>query len=229
MGTVALMGGDEFLPRCVPMDRRLLERIAHRPPRVAIIPTAAFYENPRMAADNGVTYFEGLCAEAAAAMIIDRAAADDPRQAARFSTLTLDMVYLTGGSPLYLFNCLRDSAVWSAIRQFYYQGGMLVGSSAGAMVLGEIMNTTTAWWVDALGLLEGVAVLPHHEPLRDVHSVQDLRDAVPSHIVVLGIQAATACVNYGDKVWRVVGAGSGSVYADGSTGHYRLGESFELP
>ncbi len=227
MGTVALMGGDEFSPDCVPLDRELLGRIAHRPPRVVVIPTAAVHENPRLAADNGISYFAALQAEARAAMILRREDTDNAGILDMLSSLQADLVYLTGGSPADLLGAMRHSAAWASIVELYREGGTVVGSSAGAMVLGELVSTGTATWTDGLYLIPRLAVLPHHHPLPDLY-VQDLRDSVSPDIVILGIQTATAAVNSGDDRWHVLGRGTVSLYAEGRTARYRAGESFVL-
>ena len=59
MGVVALMGGNEFREDCIPLDQELLS-LAKQPHRVVIVPTAAAFENPRKAAENGIRYFELL-------------------------------------------------------------------------------------------------------------------------------------------------------------------------
>jgi hypothetical protein len=58
---IALVGGNEFRQNCEPMDRALLAQFGKRP-RVRILPTAA-KESPRLAAQNGIRYFEKLDAE----------------------------------------------------------------------------------------------------------------------------------------------------------------------
>lgn len=227
MGTVVLMGGEEFRRDCIPMDRELLGRVPHRPPRVVIVPTAAMYENPRLAADNGISYFRSLGAEASSGMILSREDAGSAEVMAALAPTRADIVYFTGGSPNELLRTLRHTPAWAAIVELYRAGGTIVGSSAGAMVLGEKMSAGTATWTDGLYLVPGVAVLPHHQPMPDLY-VQDMRDSLPPGITVLGIQTATAAVRYDDGQWNVVGAGIVMVYGEGRTEQYRAGQTFEL-
>lgn len=113
-GLLALMGGDEFRPDCVPMDRALLERAGKSPARLVIVPTAAAQQNPRLAAEHGIRYFEALGAKAAPAMIITRDDADDDSQSGLLAEA--DVIYLTGGDPRTLLATLRGTAAWRAFQ-----------------------------------------------------------------------------------------------------------------
>jgi len=226
VGTVILMGGNEFRENCIPMDRQLLTRISHRPPRVLILPTAAAKEKPFLAAKNGIRYFEALGALAAAPMIISRQESDDPVQAPQFKKS--DLIYLTGGDPRHLLECLQDSSVWEAVKDRFLQGGMIAGSSAGAMVLGEKMFVSTAGWIQGLGLVPRVAVIPHYEgPVNE--RMKLLRQSLEPYIVILGIAAATACINNGAASWQVAGEGCVSVFSLDKAFQYGPGQSFQLP
>jgi cyanophycinase len=226
MGTIALVGGDEFRPNCMAMDREILRRVGKLTPRVLILPTAAANEEPGAAAANGVRHFQSLGLEAAALMVVTRADAENDALAARVKDA--DVIYLTGGDPAYLLETLRHSAVWSAIERLYRQGGAVIGSSAGAMALGAQMRYGPREWVPGLGLAPRVAVLPHHERCAE-EEAHDLREALPSGLVLLGIAAAAACINAGNGAWQVAGEGSVCVYGEYSADRYTTGASFELP
>ena len=58
-GTLALVGGDEFRRGCESMDETILRATGKSSPVVLIVPTAAAFENPARAADNGVRHFAG--------------------------------------------------------------------------------------------------------------------------------------------------------------------------
>ena len=158
-GPIALVGGDEFRDGCEPMDREILAAAGSGRPRVLIVPTAAAQQNPAKAAANGVAYFNGLGAEADALMVLDSEDADDDGLVSRVGWA--DVIYLTGGDPAHLLDVLRGSRLLDAVRAAVAGGAVLAGSSAGAMVLGEWMRYGGVR--PALGLLGGLAVLPHHE------------------------------------------------------------------
>ena len=225
MGSLVLMGGDEFRHPGEPMDRALLEATGAVRPRLVVIPTAASTEDPERAARYGIHYFETLGAAASPGLILTRADAEDPRW---FQELRgADVLYLTGGSPSYLLDTLSGTAAWEAIAERFRSGAMIVGSSAGAMVLAEKMRAPGSGVVQALGLVPGVVVVPHGESLTASHLSSLSRD-LDERIVILIIDTATCCLSFGDGNWRVLGKGRVRVYAGGKASSYRSGDAFPL-
>ena len=226
MGIIALVGGDEFRPNCISMDRHILSLVPKDKPKVVIVPTAAAHENPGLAARNGIQYFDNLGAESTSAMILNRDDANNPDAVENLHDP--DIIYITGGDPWFLFETLRDTVTWEKMASLYDEGAMIAGSSAGAMVLAEKMKTRApSHWTDALNLAKNVAILPHHEkPLSD--RLKPLRKALPPHIPLLGIAPATACINTGSKIWEVVGVGTVTMYSGDSYTVFKAGEHFNL-
>jgi cyanophycinase len=222
MGTIVLMGGSEFRPNCVSMDRSILGRMVGQPPRVVIVPTAA-REGPSMAARSGVAYFQSLGVEAIAALVIGRADAEDPRLASLFRPT--DLVYLTGGDPWHLLQTMRGSRVWAAIVQAWSAGAILAGSSGGAMVLGDRM-WWNGGWTDALGVAPGLAVLPHYR-LTGAPKPEPWFGKLGG-LTVLGIPEATACISEYGHAWLVAGEAKVAVFADDRSEAYGGGEGFAL-
>lgn len=211
MGHIALAGGNEFRDNCRVMDEGLLALIGSRPAGVVILPTAAIRGNPRLAAENGVRHFQRLGAHATAAMVITRADADTPHWADQVRQA--DLVYLAGGDPPYLLDTLQNSLVYQAILTVHQRGGMIVGSSAGAMVLAEKTGPPASPdWRPGLNLVSGVAVVPHHHPSRS-SQIKGWRQALDNHITLLGIPEATACVTEDGHTWRVMGIADVSLYS----------------
>ena len=222
-GPIALVGGDEFRDGCEPMDREILAAAGAVRPRVLIVPTAAAQQNPAKAAANGTAYFEGLGAEADALMVLDSEDADDDGLASRIGWA--DVIYLTGGDPAHLLDVLRGSRLLDAIRAAVAGGAVLAGSSAGAMVLGSWMRYGGVR--PALGLLDGLAVLPHHERSSPDVVAAELADSAYPGGTVLGVDAGAACLGDGDG-WRVVGEGSVVLYSQGQWRRFRTGEAVPL-
>jgi cyanophycinase len=222
MGTIVLMGGSEFQPNCVAMDRSILARTVGQPPRVVIVPTAT-REGPSAAARNGVSYFEALGVEATAAMVIARSDAGDPHLASLFRPT--DLVYLTGGDPWHLLQTMRGSRVWEAIVQACGAGAIIAGSSAGAMVLGDRM-WWNGGWTDALGLAPGVAVLPHYR-LTGSPKPEPWFGKLGG-LTVLGIPEATSCISEYGHAWLVAGQGKVAVFAEDRAEAFAVGEGFAL-
>lgn len=220
-GTIALVGGGEFRAPCDEMDRALIELAGGQSARVGIIPTAAARENPRLAAQNGVNHFRRLGASTGAIMIVQRANADSPRFAAQIDDLTL--AYLTGGDPVHLLETLRDSVVWLALTALVARGGVLVGSSAGAMILCEQMWALGEGWREGLGAVPRVAIVPHHTTLAARWDTEKMRNALDAGVALVGLDECAGLVS-GDGSWRAIGAGEVSVYRDSEIRVYRSGD-----
>jgi cyanophycinase len=220
VGLIILVGGNEFRPDCIPMDRAILARLGQPSARVVVVPAAAARENPDLAARNGVRYFSGLGARAEAAGIVTRADADDRDRIAPLARA--DLVYLTGGDPWYLLETLRGTRALDALQSLLREGRALAGSSAGAMALAaEMLGRDRTSWLPALGIVRGIAVLPHYRPGRAA-------PAPRAGSAVLGIPEATACVTEGDGAWTVLGTGRVGVSSAGTTTEYGPGESFRV-
>ena len=210
LGPIALVGGDEFRGPAAAFDRLLISIAAQDRPAVAILPTAAADSNPYLAANHGVRHFERLNAEPYPVMIRDSATAND--EALIEELRRADIVYFSGGDPLHLLNTMRGSLAWTCIEELSQRGAIVAGSSAGAMVLGEMMRRPRlGGWVDALGVYPGLAVLPHHESSDPAQTSSQLVSQTSGGLTVLGIDARTGCLGRPGS-WRVVGSGRVTVY-----------------
>ena len=219
-GDIGLVGGEEFRVGCEDMDREIMRASGQDPARVVIIPTAAV-TGPEKAAIDGVRHFSSLGGDAERLMVLDRSHADDAGLAG--SLVGTGVIYFTGGSPDHLLTTLRDSLLWRAILEAVDQGAVLAGSSAGAMVLGEMMRRPRlGGWVDALGVTPGLAVLPHHEGSDPAQTSSQLQSQTTGGLTVLGIDARTGCLGRTGS-WRVVGSGRVTVYQGASWQVYDSG------
>ena len=120
-GRLALVGGDEFRSGCEAMDAAILAATGSANPVVLIVPTAAAFENPARAADNGVRHFESLGAAASPLMVLNHNDAMDAGIAAEVEGA--DLVYLTGGNPAHLLETLQDSLLLDSIHGRLEHGG----------------------------------------------------------------------------------------------------------
>ena len=222
-GPIALVGGDEFRAGCEPMDREILAAARASRPRVLILPTAAADQNPAKAAANGVAYFARLGALAESLMVLDSEDADDDRLVSRVHWA--DVLYLTGGDPSHLLDVLSGSRLLDAIKASVVGGAVLAGSSAGAMVLGSWMRYRGVR--PALGLLDGLAVLPHHEHSSPDTVAAELAEAPHPGGSVLGVDAGSACLRVRDG-WKVAGEGSVVLYSGGTWRRFQPGEAVPL-
>ena len=222
-GLIALVGGDEFKPGCEEMDRALLHATGVEHPSLLVVPTAAAGENPSRAASNGIAYFASLGANASALMVLDAAQAKNEELLSPVDSA--DAIYLTGGSPSHLLDTLAGSPLLRKLREAIDRGAVVAGSSAGAMVMGSWMRFRG--WSEALGILPGVATLPHHERSDPDATARELADMGPPGVAVLGIDGKTCCLGSPSQ-WDVLGTGGVTVYQRGRWRRYDSGEVLTL-
>jgi cyanophycinase-like exopeptidase len=215
-------------------DAGLLATTGRPRPRVAILPTASYPDGEDVFqrwASMGVAHFGELGAEVEPVMVRNRLEADDAGAAQAVGEA--DLIYLSGGKPGYLMQALEGSAVAAAIVSAHRRGAVLVGCSAGAMVLAghafDFRLRLVPWllrWREGFGFAPGTSVMPHYdawpEPVCALIAFQ-----APRGSVVLGIDEGTAAVGR-DGAWQVHGKSRVTVWRGRRRDRYRAGEVFRL-
>ena len=233
-GTVVLAGGAELQPGCEAMDRQVLAAAGGASARVVFLPTAVARYQPQASARQATAYFGRLGAPCETAMILSREDADGPEWLAMIERGTL--IYLAGGDPDSLLDALAGSAAWEAILRVYRRGGVVGGSSAGAMVVcGQTLlpgkrGAHEAPWVPGLDLVPDTLVLPHYRSEGRSNAVglaARLRNEVAPATRVLGIPEQTALLGDSDR-WTVAGPGAVSVFTSSGEHSYSSGEALSL-
>ena len=230
-GPLALVGSGEYLPVMQEVEAMLLRG---RAPKFVQLATAAAPEGDSSLARwhaLGLAQAERLGVEQVVVDVRSRADADDAALAGLIDGAGL--VYLSGGSPQFLAEILRETAVWSAIETAWRKGAALAGCSAGAMAM--------TGWVPAmrdlgrhpdpgLGLLPHVRVIPHFDRMLgwvpDIVTRAMLR--APAGVTVLGIDEDTALVG-GPEEWVVRGRQSVWVLGDGPRTEHPPGDTLVTP
>jgi cyanophycinase len=236
-GLIALVGSGEYLPVMDEVDRFLLANCGAqgRSPRVVCLPTAAGQEGQpswRRWMQMGEQHFRSLGADVSALPIIDHASADDPQYASVLEAA--DLVYFSGGNPLYLFETLTGSRAWDAAQEAWGRGAVYAGCSAGAMILGqEIPNFRTIAFtsVHAFGLLPARMIFPHFDRWKVVRGAMltPLRHRLKEGEYALGVDEKTALVGrLGASEWSALGRQTVSVITKAGTLVYRSGEQVLL-
>ena len=221
-GRLALVGGDEFRPGCEAMDEAILRATGKASAVVLVVPTAAAFERPDRAAQNGVEHFGALGADARPLMALNRDDAMDTALAAEVDSA--DVVYLTGGNPAHLLESLADSALLERMTAALERGAILAGSSAGAMVMGSWMRFRT--WRRALGIADGIATLPHHERSDPDSVLREVMPTAPEDVgAVFGIDGRCGALS-GPDGWTALGPGSVTVYGADGWRRFGAGEGF---
>lgn len=232
-GSVALVGAGEFLPVMAAVDAELLASTGRARPRVVVLPTASWPDGEdvflRWAA-LGVEHFEGLGAEVEVVLVRTRPDADDAAHAQAVGEA--DLIYLSGGKPDYLLRTLEGSAVWAAALAAHARGSVIAGCSAGAMVLCSHQARFRTpphlplGFEPGLGLVGGVAVLPHYDRFPETLAAVRVAQA-PRGIAILGIDEDTAAIGR-DGSWLVRGSGRVTVWHGRRRARHRAGETFEI-
>jgi cyanophycinase-like exopeptidase len=227
---IGLVGSGEFTPAMADIDREILATLpAH--PRVVILPTAAAGENPEEWAYRGVEHFTRLGARSVGLMVLNWSHAEDPSNVAEVESA--DLVYLSGGKPARLLAALEGSPLWRGVLVARRRGGWIVGASAGAMVLGDWTlvhrasdgDGTPTEWTIGLGILQGIAVVPHYDRWAEA---KDLADGIAGSCTVYGI-AEDSAVLLDEGHGRALGASRSMVRVAGNERPLAPGDRFELP
>jgi DNA end-binding protein Ku len=157
-GLVCLQGGAEFGPACREMDAELLRRAGG--PVVVTALAGAVGREYRTANEHGVRHFRAL---GAAEVVAAPDAREDPAGALEVLRRARLLV-LPGGSPARLLEALRSTGIDRVVADLLADGGVVSGSSAGAMVLcgWTVLPDRPGPAVErGLGIAPDLLVLPH--------------------------------------------------------------------
>ncbi len=235
-GLIALVGSGEYLPVMDAVDRYLLDHCgaADRVPRVVCLPTAAGQEGVASVdrwVTMGLKHFRALGAQVKAARITNRAEADDPLYAEMLEQA--DLVYFSGGNPMYLYKTLLGSKAWEAAEKAWERGAVYAGCSAGAMILGrelpDLRSGTDRG--TAFGKIPARYVIPHFDRWQFLRPVlmPFLKSRSWDGEFSLGIDEKTALVGRLVGQWQVLGAGKVYVITREKVKSYSAGETIPFP
>lgn len=181
-GTICLQGGGEFSAACAPMDADLLVRSGG--PVVVTALAGAPGAEYAAATANGVRHFRAL---GATEVVAAPDAREHPREALA-ALRTARLLVLPGGSPSRLLDALRATGVEQVIDELLAADGVVLGASAGAMVLcaWTVLPDRDLQVVEGLGVVPDAIVLPHWGawPADRLRSIEA---AVPAGTTVLGL------------------------------------------
>lgn len=211
-GALALVGSGEFTPAMRATDAALLDAVeaAGFERAVAVIPTAAALEGDEVVARwfrMAREHYAQLDAEVLELDVRERPDAMELGHVADVGEAGL--VYLSGGKPDHLTEVLRDTPLLDAVTARWRLGAALAGCSAGAMAIASgwpPFLRMSGRWGTGLGLLPGVAVVPHFDLVRrmTLGSIKRAGRHAPDGVRVLGIDEDTALVRDASG-WRTEG------------------------
>ena len=208
-GALALVGGDELKPGNEAVDEILVRAAVGGP--AFVLATAAARHRPDLAVRHATDWFGSLGLEVRELPVLGRRQANAPQTAALAATGRF--FYLVGGDPGLVVRVLRGTRTWDAVHTAWRGGAALAGSSAGAMAMGEWSLVREGWpnatrrrYLDALGVLAGVSVIPHFETFGHDWVPSALAAAPRPDATLLGIDERTGAL-WQDGWWRAVGPG----------------------
>lgn len=208
-GTVCLQGGGEFSPACLPMDAALVALAGGRVVVTALAGTpGADYQT---ATAHGVRHFLAAGADDVVAAPDVRDRGDDAVAVLR----TARLLVLPGGSPARLLTALQSTPVGQVVADLLADGGVVMGASAGAMVLCDwtVLPGQDLQVVPGLGLVPDVVVVPHWTGGSE-DWLSAIETSVPAHVAVLGVPEESGVVAV-DGTFTAVGRSATSSVRDG--------------
>ncbi|MGZ8650988.1 MAG: Type 1 glutamine amidotransferase-like domain-containing protein [Actinomycetota bacterium] len=213
IGPLALVGGDELHPGNEPQDTLLAAAAGNGP--AYLVATAAARHRPELAVAHAHQWFARFGLDVVELPARNRTQACSPENAELASRGRF--FYLVGGDPGIVPDVLLDSPVWGAIVSAWRSGAALAGSSAGAMAMGQWTLIRGKYpgdrrrrYRDALGLVPGIAVLPHFSTFGREWVASALEERPSDDVVLLGIDERAAAV-WSEDAWRAMGDGDVTV------------------
>jgi len=206
--------------------------------RIVILPTAAARGQPDRAAATGRAAFERRAALTArraiveVARVVDAASAADPVEVDRLANA--DLIHLPGGDPDLVPATLAGSPALAAVDRAWQRGAVIAGASAGAMALAE-WTWTPGGGIRGLGLVRGLAVVPHYDDIRRTAWQQTLDELAPGGIGYLGLDERTGVISVPNgpdgRDWQIAGRGAAYWFARGASEPLigRHGDVLHLP
>ena len=205
-GALALVGSGEYTPAMRDTDSLLLNTLGGAAKaRVVVLPTAAGLEGPSSPerwARMGVEHFSELGASVQAAMILNRADAEDNDERWRPMLEEADFYYFSGGNPQHVIDTMAGTPAWEIILRRHLAGAVLAGCSAGAMAfggwtphLGSLRAGQVVTLSVALGVVPALIVLPHFDKMGrfvPAGAFNMMLKSAPTGALVVGIDEDTA-------------------------------------
>ncbi len=208
-GTVCLQGGGEFSAACLPMDAELVSLAAGRVVVTAL--AGAPGQDYRTATANGVRHF----LLAGATDVVGAPDVRDDLDRALEVLRTARLLVLPGGSPARLLTALQHTPAGQVVADLLSAGGVVMGASAGAMVLGSatVLPDRRMSIVAGLGLLPDLLVVPHWDG-GAADWLTAIEAGVPAQVRVLGLPEESGVVISGG-VLTAVGRSATTSLRDG--------------
>lgn len=200
-GTLALIGGGEFVDGCM-VDDELLA--ASGATRVALLATGWAYENPKRAVESARSWFGSKGVEVHEVPVYSRADAMD--HANITAVAEASFILITGVSPMHIKSVIKQTPLFDAMVGAWRGGAVLAGSNAGADVLCDPMvDIRGGAFTLGLGIAANVSVIARSDTWSP-DKVRRTIDLASANVVVVEVPERSALVHDGNG-WRSIGAG----------------------
>jgi cyanophycinase len=220
-GTLIIIGGHEEKEG----DQAILSEVAShaRKGKGRLVVVTVASRVPEELSTEYRSIFEGLGLKQVD--VVDIRTRDEAHDPERIQAIQeASVIFFTGGDQLRITSQVGDSPLFHSLRDHYYRGGTIAGTSAGAAAMPETMivggpsdesNRISALRMAAgLGLIGGVTIDSHFAQRGRIGRLLGVVAQNPRNLGI-GIDEDTAIVVSDSEQFRVVG--SGAVYvADGS-------------
>jgi cyanophycinase len=225
-----LLGAGEFLPWSEEAERHVL-RLTRRTGPIAVLPTASAPEGDAVFdrwGRMGLDHYAQLGLEARVVPLKTRDDASEPALVAALDDAS--MIFFSGGNPAYLARTLDGTPFLDALLRALGGGMVFAGCSAGAMVVGARVGTTSGpgFRSAGLGLIAHARFGVHWNRVPGLPGVKRFMTAGMERAdAFVGIDEMTAIAGDGAR-WRVFGAGRAEVRRLGDRSFFGAGEEFSL-
>ena len=158
-GTIALQGGGPFTANDE-LDARLLR--ASGATKVVVLPTADAFEHPERLVASAMNWGERLDVDVEALMVMRRGEAleDGPARLLHGAKA----VWLVGDQPLHLKSVMKDTPLFTALRDVIADGGVVTATGGSAAALCDPMvDPRGGAFTLGLGLVQGLALVTEAE------------------------------------------------------------------
>lgn len=213
-GTLVAIGGNLDKSKDMEVLRAIVGLPAGGTEVVEIIPTAS--KEPEISAKEYADAFGRIGVSSANVMNIqDRVAANDEDFVQRI--LAADVVFFTGGDQLRLTSILGGNKVLMALQGHYQRGGVIAGTSAGAVAMSQSMiyegEETQAMRKGTVQMTAGLGLFPR--TVLDSHFTQRgrfkrLLEVITGHpgMIGIGLDEDSAVIVHDGDLLEAIGSGA---------------------
>lgn len=166
MNRKLVLYSDQMIPETAAIDQRMLSLIGKDYPTIGYMPSSS---DPERFFFNQIwAYYAALGASVEIYLELDMSFSEETLPA----LLSCDAIHLSGGNTFYFLRGLKQRAMLPVLRDYVARGGVLIGVSAGAILMTPDISTSALCGDDlvegsedhsGLGLVD-FHFLPHFEP-----------------------------------------------------------------